>query len=124
VATDLAQSSIEYSFRHYDDLLQLLFEEINRLQDEHEVRSHRAKSSEYFAAKQQESFLRGSFWRSQSSENTDVALSIEHNPGALFSRAPYSCPRSIGDITKGLGNHLSPSDHWHVMADRSSIAVN
>ncbi len=120
VATDLAQSSNEYSFRQMTLSLQLLFEGINQVKHERELRSQLVpKIGEYFAAKRS-----GIFFFDQlplANRNLqkilNVALSIEHNPVARYVAERHT-PVHEGLVTspKAWAIICPRPDHWHVMA--------
>ena len=96
-----------------------LFEEINQMKDEHDLRSHLApKIGEYFAAKRSGIF----FFDRLKAERTlqkvlNVALSIEHNPVARYI-AERHAPVHEGLVTSPqTWSIICPRpDHWHVMA--------
>mgnify|MGYP003445448121 CR=1 FL=1 len=100
--------------------LQFLFEAINQLQDEDDLRSHLApKIGEYFAAKRSGIFF---FDRLPSLDRNlqklqKVALSIEQNPLARYLVDRHS-PVHEGLVTSPkVWTMICPRpDHWHVMA--------
>ncbi|MGL5061259.1 MAG: LuxR C-terminal-related transcriptional regulator [Microcoleus sp.] len=100
--------------------LQLLFEAINQLQDEQDLRSQLAPNiGEYFAAKRSGIFF---FDRMPVVDRTvqkawKLALSIEHNPVARYLVEHHS-PVHEGLVTSPkVWTMICPRpDHWHVMA--------
>jgi hypothetical protein len=101
--------------------LQLLFEAIDRLQDEDDLRSHLApKIGEYFATNRSGIFFfdRLPLLNSKLQKTLKVALSIEHNPIAryLFERhAPVH--EALVTTSPKVWRIICPRhDHWHVMA--------
>lgn len=120
VATDLAQSSNEYSFRQMTLSLQLLFEAINQVKDERELRSQIVpKIGEYFAAKRSGIFFfdQLSLANRNVQKILNVALSIEHNPVARYIAERHT-PVHEGLVTspKAWAIICPRPDHWHVMA--------
>ncbi len=100
--------------------LQLLFEAIDQLQDEDDLRSQVApKIGEYFAAKRSGIFFfdRLPLLDSKLQKTLKVALSVEHNPVARYLVERHS-PVHEGLVTspKGWTMICPRPDHWHVMA--------
>ena len=100
--------------------LQRLFEEINQVKDEANLRSHLAPNiGEYFAAKRSGIF----FFDQLSSTNKNlqkilnIALSIERNPVARYIAERHT-PVHEGLVTspKAWAIICPRPDHWHVMA--------
>jgi DNA-binding CsgD family transcriptional regulator len=100
--------------------LPLLFETINQLKDEGEIRSHLVpKIGAYFAAKRSGIF----FFDQLPSVNSNlqkilkIALSIEHNPVARYLAHRHT-PVHEGLVTspKAWAIICPRPDHWHVMA--------
>ena len=100
--------------------LQLLFEAIDRLQDEQDLRSHLVpKIGEYFATKRCGIFFfdRLHLADSKLQKAFKVALSIEHNPVARYLVERHT-PVHEGLVTspKAWTMICPRPDHWHVMA--------
>lgn len=99
--------------------LQLLFEEINLIKDEQELRSHLApKIGEYFAAKRSGIFFFDQIKASRKLQKVlKVALSVEHNPVARYLAERHT-PVHEGLVTspKAWAIICPRPDHWHVMA--------
>lgn len=107
--------------------LQRLFEAINQVKDEHDLRSHAVpKIGEYFVAKRSGIFFFDQLLgvgaasalehrRFQSILN--VALSIDHNPVARYLAERHT-PVHEGLVTspKAWQMICPRADHWHVMA--------
>jgi DNA-binding CsgD family transcriptional regulator len=100
--------------------LQLLFEAIDQLQDEDDLRSHLApKIGEYFVTKRSGIL----FFDQLLLENRNlqklqrVALSVEHNPVARYLAERHT-PVHEGLVTSPkVWTMICPRpDHWHVMA--------
>jgi DNA-binding CsgD family transcriptional regulator len=100
--------------------LQLLFEAINQLKDEGEMRSHLLpKIGEYFAAKRSGIFFFDQLPLVDSNlqKILRMALSIEHNPVARYLAERHT-PVHEGLVTspKAWAIVCPRPDHWHVMA--------
>lgn len=107
--------------------LQLLFAEINQVQDEHKLRFGEAdalrtylvpKIGEYFAAKRSGIFFFDQLWSDSKLQNIlNVALSVKHNPVARYIAERHT-PVHEGLVTspKAWAIICPRPDHWHVMA--------
>jgi DNA-binding CsgD family transcriptional regulator len=100
--------------------LQLLFEAINQVKDEKDLRSHLAsKIGEYFAAKRSGIFFFDQFPLANPNlqKILNVALSIELNPVARYVAERHT-PVHEGLVTspKAWAIICPRPDHWHVMA--------
>jgi DNA-binding CsgD family transcriptional regulator len=99
--------------------LQLLFEAINQVQDETNLRSSLApKIGEYFVAKRSGIFLFDQLLADRKFQNIlKVALSVEHNPVARYIAERHT-PVHEGLVTspKTWAILCPRPDHWHVMA--------
>jgi DNA-binding CsgD family transcriptional regulator len=100
--------------------LQLLFEAINHVKDEKELRSHLApKLGEYFAAKRSGIFFFDQFPLANPNlqKILNVALSIELNPVVRYVAERHT-PVHEGLVTspKAWAIICPRPDHWHVMA--------
>ncbi len=99
--------------------LPLLFEAINSIKDEQELRSHIApKIGEYFAAKRSGIFFFDQIKASRKLQKVlKVALSVEHNPVARYLAERHT-PVHEGLVTspKAWAIICPRPDHWHVMA--------
>ena len=100
--------------------LQLLFEAINQVEDEHELRSHIApKIGEYFSVKRSGIFF---FDQLPLANNNlqkilNVALSIEHNPVARYLVERHAPVHEALVTSPSAWTIICPRpDHWHVMA--------
>ncbi len=99
--------------------LQLLFEAIQQVKDEHDLRSQLVpKLGEYFAAKRSGIFFFDQLLGDRKFQKVlDVALSIEHNPVARYIAERHT-PVHEGLVTspKAWAMICPRPDHWHVMA--------
>jgi DNA-binding CsgD family transcriptional regulator len=100
--------------------VQLLFEAINQLKDEGEMRSHLGpKIGAYFAAKRSGIFFFDQLPLVDSNlqKVLKIALSIEHNPVARYLAERHT-PVHEGLVTspKAWAIICPRPDHWHVMA--------
>ncbi len=100
--------------------LQLLFEAINQVKDEHEVRADLVpKIGDYFAAKRSGIFFfdKLSLVNRNLQKILKVALSTEHNPVARYVAERHT-PAHEGLVTspKAWAIICPRPDHWHVMA--------
>jgi DNA-binding CsgD family transcriptional regulator len=99
--------------------LQLLFEKINQLKDEQELRSYLAPElGEYFAAKRSGIFFFDQILVDQKLQKAlKVALSLERNPVARYLAERHT-PVHEGLVTspKAWAIICPRPDHWHVMA--------
>jgi DNA-binding CsgD family transcriptional regulator len=100
--------------------LQLLFEEINQVKGEKDLRSHLApKIGEYFAAKRSGIFFFDQFPLANPNlqKMLNIALSIELNPVARYVAERHT-PAHEGLVTspKAWAVICPRPDHWHVMA--------
>jgi DNA-binding CsgD family transcriptional regulator len=100
--------------------LQFLFAAIDRLQDEHELRSQIVSQiGEYFAAKRSGIFFfdRLHLADSKLQKAFKVALSIEHNPVARYLVERHSPVHEALVTSPKVWTMICPRpDHWHVMA--------
>ena len=100
--------------------LQLLFEAINQVEDEHELRSHIApKIGEYFAVKRSGIFFFDQLPLANSNlqKILNVALSIEHNPVARYLVERHAPVHEALVTSPSAWTIICPRpDHWHVMA--------
>ena len=100
--------------------LQLLFEAINQVEDEHELRSHIApKIGEYFAVKRSGIFFFDQLPLANSNlqKILNVALSIEHNPVARYLVERHVPVHEALVTSPSAWTTICPRpDHWHVMA--------
>ncbi|MEZ2240234.1 LuxR C-terminal-related transcriptional regulator [Microcoleus sp.] len=99
--------------------LQLLFEAIDQLQDEDELRSQVVpKIGEYFATKRSGIFFFDQLLADRNLQKLlKVALSVEHNPVARYLVERHT-PVHEGLVTspKAWAIICPRPDHWHVMA--------
>ena len=99
--------------------LQLLFEKINQLKDEQDLRTEVApKLGEYFAATRSAIFFFDQIVADKKLQKVlKVALSIEHNPVARYLAERHT-PVHEGLVTspKAWALICPRPDHWHVMA--------
>jgi DNA-binding CsgD family transcriptional regulator len=99
--------------------LQLLFEAIDRLQDEDNLRSQVVpKIGEYFATKRSGIFFFDQLLADRNLQKLlKVALSVEHNPVARYLAERHT-PVHEGLVTspKVWAMICPRPDHWHVMA--------
>ncbi|MBD2076928.1 LuxR family transcriptional regulator [Phormidium sp. FACHB-592] len=99
--------------------LQLLFEKINQLKNEHDLRTDIApKLGEYFAATRSAIFFFDQIVADKKLQKAlQVALSIEHNPVARYLAERHT-PVHEGLVTspKAWALICPRPDHWHVMA--------
>jgi DNA-binding CsgD family transcriptional regulator len=99
--------------------LQLLFEAINQVKDDSEVRSHLApKIGEYFTAKRAGVFFFDQLLTDRKFQKiVNVALSLEHNPVARYVAERHT-PVHEGLVSspKSWALICPRPDHWHVMA--------
>ncbi len=99
--------------------LQLLFEAVNQVKDEHDLRSQLVpKIGEYFAAKRSGIFFFEQLLADRNLQKVlKVALSIEHNPVARYLAERHT-PVHEGLVTspKAWAIICPRPDHWHVMA--------
>ncbi|MCC5639225.1 LuxR C-terminal-related transcriptional regulator [Nostoc sp. CHAB 5844] len=99
--------------------LQHLFEAIDLVNDESDLRSHFVpKLGEYFAAKRSGIFFFDQLLSDRKLQNIlNVALSIEHNPVARYLAERHT-PVHEGLVTspKAWAILCPRPDHWHVMA--------
>lgn len=99
--------------------LQLLFEAIDQLQDEDDLRSHLVpKIGEYFATKRSGIFFFDQLLADRNLQKLlKVALSVEHNPIARYLAERHT-PVHEGLVTspKAWTMICPRPDHWHVMA--------
>ncbi|MBD2036039.1 LuxR family transcriptional regulator [Leptolyngbya sp. FACHB-321] len=99
--------------------LQLLFEKINQLKDEQDLRTDIApKLGEYFAATRSAIFFFDQIVADKRLQKAlQVALSIEHNPVARYLAERHT-PVHEGLVTspKAWALICPRPDHWHVMA--------
>lgn len=100
--------------------LQHLFEALNQIKDEHEVRSHLApKIGEYFAAKRAGIFFFDQLplMNRKLQKILNVALSIEHNPVARYLIERHTpVHEELVTSPKAWAMICPRPDHWHVMA--------
>lgn len=99
--------------------LQLLFEEINQVRDEQDLRSHLVlKIGEYFSVKRSGIFFFDQLLGNRKLQKIlNVALSIKHNPVARYIAERHT-PVHEGLVTtpKAWAIICPRPDHWHVMA--------
>jgi hypothetical protein len=99
--------------------LQRLFEAINQVKDETDLRSFLApKIGEYFVAKRSGIFFFDQLLADHKLQNVlKVALSVEHNPLARYLAERHT-PVHEGLVTspKTWAILCPRPDHWHVMA--------
>jgi DNA-binding CsgD family transcriptional regulator len=99
--------------------LQCLFEEIQQVKDEGDLRSHLApKIGEYFAATRSGIFFFDQLVGDRNFQSIlNVALSVEHNPVARYIAERHT-PVHEGLVTTPKAWKLicPRPDHWHVMA--------
>jgi DNA-binding CsgD family transcriptional regulator len=99
--------------------LQFLFEEIQQVKDEGDLRSHLApKVGQYFAATRSGIFFFDQLVGDRNLQSIlNVALSIEHNPVARYIAERHT-PVHEGLVTTPKAWKLicPRPDHWHVMA--------
>ncbi len=99
--------------------LQLLFEAIDQLQDEDDLRSQVVpKIGEYFATKRSGIFFFDQLLADRNLQKLlKVALSVEHNPVARYLAERHT-PVHEGLVTspKAWAIICPRPDHWHVMA--------
>jgi DNA-binding CsgD family transcriptional regulator len=99
--------------------LRLLFEEINQIEDEQDLRMQIVpKIGEYFATKRSGIFFFDQILADQNLQKVlKVALSIEHNPVARYL-VEHHAPVHEGLVTSPKAWKLicPRPDHWHVMA--------
>lgn len=99
--------------------LKVLFDEIDRAQDEEGLRSHLApKIGEYFTAKRSGIFFFDRLLAEGKFKNVlDIALSLEHNPVARYLSERHTPVHEGLVTTPKAWKLISPRpDHWHVMA--------
>ncbi|MBE9096370.1 LuxR C-terminal-related transcriptional regulator [Tychonema sp. LEGE 07203] len=100
--------------------LQLLFEAIDQVKDEQDLRSHLApKIGEYFAAKRSGIFFfdRLPSLDSNLQKTLKVALSIEQNPLARYLVERHAPVHEALVTSPKVWTMICPRpDHWHVMA--------
>lgn len=100
--------------------LQLLFEAIDQIEDEQDLRSQvLPKIGEYFAAKRCGIFFfdRLHLADSKLQKTLKVALSIEHNPVARYLVERHSPVHEALVTSPKVWTMICPRpDHWHVMA--------
>ena len=100
--------------------LQLLFEAINQVEDEHELRSHIApKIGEYFAVKRSGIFFFDQLPLADKSfqKILKVGLSIEHNPVMRYLVERHSAAHDGLVTSPKAWRIICPRpDHWHVIA--------
>jgi DNA-binding CsgD family transcriptional regulator len=108
------------SFETMTISLQFLFEAINQLQDEQDLRSQIVPAiGEYFAAKRCGIFFfdRLPLLDSKLQKAFKVALSIEHNPVARYLVERHSPVHEALVTSPKVWTMICPRpDHWHVMA--------
>jgi len=99
--------------------LQLLFEVIQQVKDEDDLRSQLVpKIGEYFAAKRSGIFFFDQLLADRKLQKVlNVALSVEHNPVARYIAERHT-PVHEGLVTspKAWAIICPRPDHWHVMA--------
>jgi DNA-binding CsgD family transcriptional regulator len=99
--------------------LQLLFEAINQVKDESDLRSSLApKIGEYFVAKRSGIFLFDQLLADRKFQQViKVALSVEHNPVARYLLERHTPVHEGLVVSPKTWAILCPrADHWHVMA--------
>lgn len=99
--------------------LQLLFKEIDRVENESEVRSHLAPQiGEYFTATRSGVFFFDRLLSNSKFKNTlKIALSTEHNPVARYLVERHAPVHEEMVTSPKAWKIICPrSDHWHVMA--------
>ncbi|MDJ0798731.1 MAG: LuxR C-terminal-related transcriptional regulator [Calothrix sp. MO_167.B12] len=99
--------------------LQLLFREIDRINNESELRSHLAPQiGEYFTATRSGIFFFNRILRDSRFKNTfKIVLSTEHNPVARYLAERHAPVHEEMVTSPKAWKIICPRpDHWHVMA--------
>ena len=99
--------------------LQLLFREIDRINNESELRSHLAPTiGEYFTATRSGVFFFNRILRDSRFKNTfKIVLSTEHNPVARYLAERHAPVHEEMVTSPKAWKIICPRpDHWHVMA--------
>ena len=114
------RSSTLFEIAPMTSSLQLLFEAINQVKDEQDLRSRIVpKIGEYFAAKRWGIFFfdRFSFADRNLQKTLQVGLSIEHNPVVRYLVEHHALVHEALVTSPKVWNLICPRpDHWHVMA--------